>query len=67
MSLGDQYKVHWETVWEDNINSCPKESICGCTGNEVTVHHPPLLFDLIEDPGEQHVLTPTNFPDSSHA
>ena len=64
VSLGDRYKVHWETaVWEDNVNSCPKEAICGCTGDAVTVHDPPLLFDLIEDPGEQHVLTPTNFAD----
>ena len=61
--LGNRYKVHWETaIWEDGINSCPKESICGCDSGSVRTHDPPLLYDLINDPGESHVLTPENFP-----
>jgi steryl-sulfatase len=62
--LGNRYKVHWESaVWEDGLNSCPKESICGCDGGSVMTHDPPLLYDLINDPGENHILSPDNFPE----
>jgi|EP00945_MAST-04E_sp_MAST-4E-sp1_P007806 steryl-sulfatase len=65
--LGNRYKMHWTTPnTEEGINSCPKESICGCTGSLVSHHNPPLLFDLQKDPSESVLLTPENFP-SYHA
>ena len=60
--LGNRYKVHWETaIWEDGINSCPKESICGCDSGSVTTHDPPLLYDLINDPYEINNLINDSF------
>ena len=65
--LGNQYKVHWETPkWEKGLNSCPATSVCGCTGQFIEKHDPPLLYDLLSDPAESNVLTPENF-DGYHA
>lgn len=44
-------------------NSCPSQSVCGCSPSDSEKHDLPLLFDLLEDPGESHPLTPDNFPE----
>merc|ERR1712130_940205 len=55
--LYGRYKAVFMTPnYDDGLNNCPTGSICGCTGNFVTKHQPPLLFDIREDPSESSPL-----------
>jgi hypothetical protein len=52
------YKVRYATpVWLPGTKSC--DYLCGCHGNSVTLHDPPLLFDMVADPSEDHPLDTT--------
>lgn len=42
----------------ENETACFHTLVCFCTPDYVTFHHPPLLFDLSEDPSEASPLTP---------
>jgi hypothetical protein len=44
------YKAHWTTGGATD---------CGGVKSPVTQHDPPLLFDLVADPGEAHALDVT--------
>lgn len=53
--LGDVYKVRNATPkWMPGTKGC--EFICGCHSDSVTWHDPPLLFDIVADPSEEHPL-----------
>lgn len=62
-----QFKMHFSTGLEEpkeiteplaNCNQCcPNGIICACSG---IVHDPPLLFNLIDDPGERNPLNVSN-------
>jgi hypothetical protein len=55
-----RYKMHFETArWDDEaVQACPAKAVCGCTGNAVHTHTPPLLFDLHLDAGESAAIDP---------
>jgi hypothetical protein len=49
-----RYKLHYRTALaEDDAlrpGSCPSSSICHC--HNARTHNPPLIYDVLEDPGE---------------
>lgn len=52
-----KYKVVFEqTKWEEGYDSCPSSAICGCQGNSVRRHDPPLVYDLDFDISEKKPL-----------
>ncbi|XP_054979602.1 LOW QUALITY PROTEIN: arylsulfatase F [Sorex araneus] len=53
------WKVHYVTpVFEPpGAQACYTFYYCKCTGDHVTYHDPPLLFDLSRDPSESRPLT----------
>uniref|UniRef100_A0A2K6FQE5 Arylsulfatase L n=1 Tax=Propithecus coquereli TaxID=379532 RepID=A0A2K6FQE5_PROCO len=61
---GRVWKVHYTTpeFQPAGASACYGRGVCPCFGEEVTHHHPPLLFDLSRDPSESHVLTPATEP-----
>lgn len=42
--------------------ACYGKRLCPCSGEGVTYHNPPLLFDLSRDPSEANPLTPNSEP-----
>ncbi|XP_077002654.1 arylsulfatase F-like isoform X2 [Tamandua tetradactyla] len=56
---GAIWKVHYVTPNFEGKGSggCYKSLFCQCTGENVTVHNPPLLFDLSKDPSESTPLS----------
>jgi len=38
-------------------------ALCDCAEEDLIRHDPPLMFDMVADPFEQSVLTPSNFPE----
>ncbi|KAJ7328571.1 hypothetical protein OS493_024491 [Desmophyllum pertusum] len=47
------WKAHFMTAkWTEGTESCTGSGICGCHGNQVNVHNPPLLYDITDDPAE---------------
>ena len=58
------WKVHFATpVFQpDGAGACYGQAVCPCSGDKVTHHIPPLLFDLSRDPSEAHALTPDTEP-----
>uniref|UniRef100_H0XAS9 Arylsulfatase F n=1 Tax=Otolemur garnettii TaxID=30611 RepID=H0XAS9_OTOGA len=61
---GAVWKVHYVTpiFQPPGAGACYKTLFCGCSGDEVTTHDPPLLFDLSRDPSESTPLTPDTEP-----
>eukprot|EP00055_Hartaetosiga_balthica_P013031 m.65220 g.65220 ORF g.65220 m.65220 type:complete len:538 (+) comp8146_c0_seq1:178-1791(+) len=37
-------------------------SLCDCDPDDLTYHDPPLMFDMLNDPGEKNPLSPSNVP-----
>lgn len=55
------WKAHFATPkWTQGTQSCFGSGVCGCYGNKVTIHDPPLLFDITTDPGEMNPIDPSN-------
>ena len=47
------WKVHFMTPkWTEGDEACMGQAICSCHGDYVTVHDPPLLYDMTGDPAE---------------
>ncbi|XP_029786064.1 arylsulfatase E isoform X1 [Suricata suricatta] len=61
---GRVWKVHFATpvFHPHGAGACYGRAVCPCFGDQVTHHHPPLLFDLSRDPSEAHALTPDTEP-----
>ncbi|XP_006903246.1 PREDICTED: arylsulfatase D [Elephantulus edwardii] len=61
---GRLWKVHYMTpkFHPEGTGGCYGQGVCPCSGPGVTVHSPPLLFDLSQDPSETHPLTPSSEP-----
>ncbi|XP_064166140.1 steryl-sulfatase isoform X1 [Anguilla rostrata] len=47
----------------ENSTTCFRTHVCFCTGEYVTYHDPPLLFDLSRDPSEATPVTARDEPD----
>ncbi|KAM5197313.1 arylsulfatase L isoform 2-T2 [Hipposideros larvatus] len=58
------WKVHYMSprLPEGRGGACEGELVCPCSGDNVVLHDPPLLFDLSRDPSESHPLTPDTEP-----
>ncbi|XP_047621580.1 arylsulfatase F-like [Phacochoerus africanus] len=58
------WKVHYVTpVFQPpGAQACYKTIYCRCSGELVTYHNPPLVFDLSRDPSESTPLTPDTEP-----
>jgi hypothetical protein len=51
--------MHFSTpIWDEGKNNCPSKVICGCSGSDVKIENPPLLFDLEEDVSETKPIPP---------
>ncbi|XP_029410177.1 arylsulfatase E isoform X2 [Nannospalax galili] len=61
---GKIWKAHYMTpVFEpEGTGACYGRGVCPCFGDGVTLHDPPLLFELSADPGENHPLTAETEP-----
>nr|XP_045728561.1 arylsulfatase H [Mirounga angustirostris] len=53
------WKVHYVTpiFQPPGAQACFETTYCRCSGNLVTYHDPPLLFDITKDPSESTPLT----------
>ncbi|XP_004867383.1 arylsulfatase E [Heterocephalus glaber] len=62
---GRVWKVHYMTpiFQPEGAGACYGRQVCPCSGENVTTHDPPLLFDLTRDPGERQALTPDTEPE----
>ncbi|XP_012585682.1 PREDICTED: arylsulfatase D-like [Condylura cristata] len=61
---GRLWKVHYTTprFHPEGAGACYGHGVCPCSGDGVTHHHPPLLFDLSSDPSEAQPLSPESEP-----
>uniref|UniRef100_A0A2R9CPM4 Arylsulfatase L n=1 Tax=Pan paniscus TaxID=9597 RepID=A0A2R9CPM4_PANPA len=61
---GSVWKVHYTTpqFHPEGAGACYGRGVCPCSGEGVTHHRPPLLFDLSGDPSEARPLTPDSEP-----
>ncbi|XP_037368645.1 arylsulfatase D [Talpa occidentalis] len=61
---GRLWKVHYTTprFHPEGAGACYGHGVCPCSGDGVTHHHPPLLFDLSSDPSEARPLSPDSEP-----
>ncbi|XP_064339597.1 arylsulfatase D-like isoform X1 [Camelus dromedarius] len=61
---GRLWKVHYVTprFHPQGAGACYGRSVCPCSGEGVTHHDPPLLFDLSRDPSEARPLSPGSEP-----
>lgn len=49
------WKAHFMTPkWTAGAETCIGQAICSCHGDYVTVHDPPLLYDITNDPFERN-------------
>ncbi|XP_069061200.1 arylsulfatase D-like isoform X2 [Pleurodeles waltl] len=57
---GITWKIHYMTpnFYPEGSGGCYATSLCSCSGHHVTLHDPPLLFDLSRDPSEENPLLP---------
>ncbi|XP_054441013.1 arylsulfatase D-like [Pteronotus mesoamericanus] len=58
------WKVHYMTpqFHPAGAGACYGRGVCPCSGDGVTQHNPPLLFDLSSDPVEARPLSPGSEP-----
>ncbi|XP_032973404.1 arylsulfatase D isoform X2 [Rhinolophus ferrumequinum] len=61
---GRLWKVHYMTpqFHPEGAGACYGRGVCPCSGDGVTQHSPPLLFDLSKDPSEARPLSPGTEP-----
>ncbi|XP_037680539.1 arylsulfatase D [Choloepus didactylus] len=61
---GRLWKVHYRTpqFQPQGAGACYGRGVCPCSGEGVTHHSPPLLFDLSRDPSEAQPLSPDSEP-----
>ncbi|XP_077002640.1 arylsulfatase D-like isoform X2 [Tamandua tetradactyla] len=61
---GRLWKVHYTTpqFHPKGAGACYGRGVCPCSGEGVTHHSPPLLFDLSRDPSEAQPLSPDSEP-----
>ncbi|XP_054576241.1 arylsulfatase D-like [Eptesicus fuscus] len=61
---GRLWKVHYvtPTFHPQGAGACHGHGVCPCSGDGVTRHSPPLLFDLSRDPSEARPLSPDTEP-----
>ncbi|XP_036167049.1 arylsulfatase D-like [Myotis myotis] len=61
---GRLWKVHYMTprFHPEGAGACHGHGVCPCSGDGVTQHSPPLLFDLSSDPSEARPLSPDSEP-----
>ncbi|XP_066213777.1 arylsulfatase D-like [Saccopteryx leptura] len=61
---GRLWKVHYVTprFHPPGAGACYGRGVCPCSGDGVTRHSPPLLFDLSTDPYEARPLSPDSEP-----
>ncbi|XP_062939375.1 arylsulfatase D [Cynocephalus volans] len=61
---GRVWKVHYTTpqFHPEGAGACYSRGVCPCSGEGVTHHSPPLLFDLSLDPAEARPLSPASEP-----
>ncbi|XP_073758260.1 arylsulfatase D isoform X1 [Callorhinus ursinus] len=61
---GRLWKVHYMTpqFHPKGAGACYGRGLCPCSGDGVTQHSPPLLFDLSRDPSEAEPLSPGSEP-----
>ncbi|XP_032186484.1 arylsulfatase D isoform X1 [Mustela erminea] len=61
---GRLWKVHYMTpqFHPKGTGACYGRGVCPCSGDGVTQHSPPLLFDLSRDPSEAWPLAPSSEP-----
>lgn len=54
------WKAHFvTTIWLPGKQECERENIvCACFGDGVIHHDPPLLYNITNDPYEQHEIDP---------
>ena len=51
------WKAHFVTPkWAPGKEECPAIIVCGCFGDDVEEHNPPLLYDITNDPYERRQL-----------
>ncbi|XP_072470575.1 arylsulfatase D-like isoform X1 [Notamacropus eugenii] len=58
------WKAHYITpnFHPEGAGACYGRGVCPCSGEHVTYHDPPLLFDLSRDPSESSPLSPDTEP-----
>ncbi|XP_004867433.1 arylsulfatase D [Heterocephalus glaber] len=61
---GQVWKVHYTTprFHPPGAGACYGSGVCPCSGDGVTHHRPPLLFELSSDPAEARLLSPDSEP-----
>ncbi|XP_061485403.1 arylsulfatase D-like isoform X2 [Rhineura floridana] len=61
---GALWKAHYVTpkFHPEGAGACYGKRMCPCSGESVTHHNPPLLFDLSHDPSEINPLSPGSEP-----
>ena len=59
---GTVWKAHFMTPKWTEGETCVGKGVCGCHGDEVDVHDPPLLYDMADDPAESSPI-PTHMPE----
>ncbi|XP_028415082.1 arylsulfatase E-like [Dendronephthya gigantea] len=59
------WKAHFVTpIWSPGKQECEREDIvCGCFGDHVVQHDPPLLYDITNDPYESNPLETGDYKD----
>ncbi|XP_019622119.1 PREDICTED: steryl-sulfatase-like [Branchiostoma belcheri] len=60
---GAVWKAHYTTPnWDLGTEGCYRTFLCQCSGDGVTHHDPPLLFDIAKDPAERSPISPESEP-----
>jgi arylsulfatase A-like enzyme len=55
------WKAHFMTPkWTEGTQACFGFAVCGCYGNDVNTHDPPLLYDITNDPAEMNPIDPSD-------
>ncbi|XP_053167338.1 arylsulfatase D-like isoform X5 [Hemicordylus capensis] len=61
---GALWKAHYVTpnFTPEGAGACYGTRMCPCSGESVTHHNPPVLYDLSRDPSEANPLSPSSEP-----